>query len=418
MLRDLLGASRRRFPHTVYLAAGTQADRAENNKLVLLKMSALRKTKYDDAASDESRSDDDLAAPLDADDADDAADDADVDGDPVVAWKAIKHSGAVNRLKAMPQRNNVLATWSDAGSVFVWDAQAHIAALDNAALRAPLAHAPLASLGAHSTEGFALDWSPTVPGRLLSGDCHRAIYLWEKAESGEQWADGGGAFVGHSASVEDVKWSPVERDVFASCSVDKTVKVWDARSRKQAALSIDAHETDVNVIDWNARVSYLMVSGADDGTFRIWDLRALDKPAAHFRWHSEPISSVEWSPDDESVLAVACSEQITIWDLSLERDVDAQAAVAAGRDQGNDNPILPANLDEVDEDVPPQLLVRTVVAVVALLLVPDFVTHFHHAQFVHQGQQDVKEVHFHPQIPGALVSTAFDNISVWKPCNV
>ena len=80
--------------------------------------------------------------------------------------------------------------------------------------------------------------------------------------------------------------------------------------------------------------------------------------------------------------------------MSLERDAEAQAAVAAGTDTANDKPVLPSNLDEVDEDVPPQLL------------------------FVHQGQQDVKEVHFHPQIPGALVSTAYDNISVWKPCNV
>ena len=87
VLRDLLGAARRRFPHTAYVAAGTQADRAEANKLVLLKLSALRKTKYDDD-SDASRSDDAdaLAAAFDAKDDDDAADDDDIDPD--VAWKA------------------------------------------------------------------------------------------------------------------------------------------------------------------------------------------------------------------------------------------------------------------------------------------------------------------------------------------
>lgn len=165
--------------------------------------------------------------------------------------------------------------------------------------------------------------------------------------------------------------------------MDKTVKVWDARSRQKAALSIAAHETDVNVIGWNARVSYLMASGADDGSFCIWDLRALDKPAAVYRWHNAPISSIEWSPHEDSVLAVACAEQVSIWDLSIERDIDAQRGVE-----------LPANIDEVDAEVPPQLL------------------------FVHQGQSDIKEVHWHDQIPGALVSTAADSIAIWKAANV
>lgn len=36
----------------------------------------------------------------------------------------------------------------------------------------------------HSTEGFALDWSRVVPGRLVSGDCAGKIHLWEPQEGG------------------------------------------------------------------------------------------------------------------------------------------------------------------------------------------------------------------------------------------
>jgi ribosome assembly protein RRB1 len=63
--------------------------------------------------------------------------------------------------------------------------------------------------------------------------------------------------------------------VFASCSVDGTLQIWDTRHHEQSAISIKAHEADVNVISWNRLASCMIASGCDDGTFCIWDLRSL-----------------------------------------------------------------------------------------------------------------------------------------------
>jgi len=187
------------------------------------------------------------------------------------------------------------------------------------------------------------------------------------------------AFVGHKSSVEDLQWSPTEAEVFASCSSDQTIKIWDLRMKQQSARSWKAADCDVNVISWNKKVAYLLLSGADDGSFRIWDLRTLKSPTdpcgsvANFKWHTDQITSVEWSPTDDSVLAVASADnQVTIWDLSVEKDTEASTEAKG-------------------DDLPPQLL------------------------FVHQGQSDIKEVHWHPQLPGVLMSTAEDGFNIFKP---
>jgi len=77
------------------------------------------------------------------------------------------------------------------------------------------------------------------------------------------------------------------------------------------------------------------------------------------------------------VISVSSADnQVTVWDLSVEADEDAARK---------------ANAVDEDSTFPPQLL------------------------FIHQGQYNVKEIHFHPQIPGVIVSTAEDGFNVFKP---
>ena len=104
----------------------------------------------------------------------------------------------------------------------------------------------------------------------------------------------------------------------------------------------------------------------------MWDLRSISNnntsSVASFNWHKKPITSINWSTFDESVLAVSSDDHsITIWDLAVEAD------------------------ENVDPELPCQLL------------------------FMHMGQKYPKEVKFHPQWNGVLLSTAQDGFNVFKP---
>ena len=136
---------------------------------------------------------------------------------------------------------------------------------------------------------------------------------------------------------------------------------------------------------------HLIASGSDDGVFSVWDLRnwitttglnnPTPTPAATFKWHQEAITSIEWHPTESSMLAVSgADDQITLWDLALEADTEEQMVSTGGVDGEN-------------FQLPPQLL------------------------FIHQGQQHIKEIHFHKQIPGMIMSTALNGFHVFKTIN-
>lgn len=408
---DKLGAGRTKFPLSCYIVAGSQAARADQNALYVAKLADIHRTQHDgDSDNDD----------------DDDSDNSDVDDDPTMDFQSIPHTGGVNRVRVMPQEPHVVATWADTGRVHLWDVRSRIAALDTddaksggalgpaafaAARRAPVTSGPALTFAGHSCEGFAMDWSPAYPGRLATGDCSGRIQVLDPvAEAaaatmvtpaaaaaaaatsssaaaaasatagtgvdGATWRARAAALASHKGSVEDVQWSPDEAEVLASASVDGHVMIWDTRDGSKPVITLAAHTTDVNVLSWNARVPFLLLTGADDGQFCVWDLREVSKgardPLARSDWHRRAITSIEWDPLDENCLVV-CSEDntVTLWDMSLEP------------------PDEPAPEDVAD--VPAQML------------------------FMHQGQMDIKEAHFHKQLPGAIMTTAATGFNIFRP---
>lgn len=92
-----------------------------------------------------------------------------------------------------------------------------------------------------------------------------------------------------------------------------------------------------------------------------------------------PINNLGWHPTDSALFIASCRDDtISIWDVSVERD---ETTTDVEQKYGL-------------EDLPPQLL------------------------FLHQGQKEVAEAHWHPMIPSAAFSAAADGFNIWRPSNL
>ncbi|KAG6877882.1 hypothetical protein C0993_002883 [Termitomyces sp. T159_Od127] len=390
VLRDNFGDERQRYPATAYIVTGTQADLANNNEVLVYKMSSLHKTQKDDESDSDGENDDD---------------DDHLDEDPVLEYRSIPHLGGVNRIRAQPLPSSTplppvshpyyVSSWAETGKVHIFDVRPLLESLDVPGYTYDKANykKPVFTIESHGhVEGFAMDWasSGTSSLRLLTGDIHSKIYLTTSTPTGFNALSQ--PFLSHTSSIEDLQWSPSEPTVFASCSADCSIQIWDVRSkgRKSVASIVSAHESDVNVINWNRSTSYLMLSGGDEGNVKAWDLRNVKKkgsdapdpkPVAAFDWHKAPITSIEWHPTEDSIFAASgADDQLTLWDLAVEQDDDETGAVD--------------DMQHESRVFPPQLL------------------------FVHQGQQDIKELHWHPQIPGTVISTSRNRFDIFKTISV
>ena len=352
------------FPLSVTAVAGTQAAKVTANSIIMFRMSNLHSVR-----------------PVGEDEDEENVEEPEEEK-PVLKMAGLKHSGTVNRIRyCLLGPTPVVATWSETGSVSIWNMSGLLQRLELPGKDGGREEAsPLQSFTGHSAEGYALDWSRANPGVLASGDCNQSIHVWRPGEGGS-WTVSD-VFRSHTSSVEDIKWSPNETTVMASCSCDKSIKIWDIRAAPSSACMLtqsDAHTADVNVIDWNKNDPFI-VSGGDDGVVKVWDLRNFSgqsDPVAVFKHHTAPVTSVEWHHEDSSVFASSgADDQVAQWDLALERDAEVE----------QEDPQL--------KQLPPQLL------------------------FIHQGLKDVKEIHWHQRIPGLMMATSHTGFDVFRTISV
>ncbi|GMF18824.1 unnamed protein product [Phytophthora fragariaefolia] len=137
----------------------------------------------------------------------------------------------------------------------------------------------------------------------------RRLRCWDVRRS--QRSSSSGAFQTLDGHVDEIQAIAVPQPLFSeststmllSASLDKTVRLWDTRSRRcerlvasgaHAAFSLHFHPTDEK----------LVVSGHQDGGVALWDLRSTAREALQVVVpHQDECRSVRWSPGGKWLLS-------------------------------------------------------------------------------------------------------------------
>ena len=140
------------------------------------------------------------------------------------------------------------------------------------------------------------------------------------------------------------------RNLLASSSADKTVKLWDLNTTK-CAKSYSHYTDKVCALDWHPKESTVLLSGSYDRTVVAADMRAPE--AAVPRWKVESdVETVRWDPHDSNFFYVTTEQgMVHFFDLRIAQtspDTSKPVWVLQAHDSNvssfDVNPIIPGFL--------------------------------------------------------------------------
>eukprot|EP01006_Ploeotia_vitrea_P011501 TRINITY_DN3062_c0_g1_i1.p1 TRINITY_DN3062_c0_g1~~TRINITY_DN3062_c0_g1_i1.p1 ORF type:complete len:518 (+),score=84.35 TRINITY_DN3062_c0_g1_i1:218-1555(+) len=392
IVTDSLGFGRKKVPLECFLVGARQGENNNNCTVDLMHVQKMWRTRDDDGESEDDEEEEE---------ADEEEEDEDDGENAVMFNKDFEHYATPNRIKA-----NRIKT--DQKIVAVWSSEGHVAAYNMSDLYQQLADPAgwikskaggkmvlppegtqqlkpffKSTHAQHKTEGYGLAWNNHQEGWLASGDCDGRLIHWDLGTVSPQTQHATGATTlkgGHPGGVEDIQWSPQQENILATCGCDGHVRIWDIRAPEPVKLTWKVDDYDVNVLAWNTHsgAQALLATGCDTGGFAVWDMRKVkggqQAALASHAFHKEPITAIEWSPTSDSLLLVADYKEVGLWDLSAEKDA------------GEDSAYTPDA-----REIPAQLL------------------------FLHQGQEDLRDAHWHPQLPGLVITSDVRGLQFWRP---
>jgi len=217
---------------------------------------------------------------------------------------ATKLDMGVTDLKLINDTSLLLAT--DSGGLHWWSLQEQEQQLGLVA--EPQEHDDIIS---------ALDIS-TDKASAISGGHDNKVVIWDVEE-----AIAKNHFKGHAGKLNGISCSPVESDVFLSCSQDGTILMWDLRLSKPAKMidhmSWFGSSVVPTAVCWQPASQHIFAAGSECGQVAMVDLRNTSQNSSKTHPHARSVTRVVFDPaHTSSVASVGEDCKVALSDFSKD----------------------------------------------------------------------------------------------------
>jgi WD40 repeat protein len=119
-------------------------------------------------------------------------------------------------------------------------------------------------------------------------------------------------FKAHSESVQDIV--VLNESSFASCSGDKTIKIW---KDSKVVETLEGHSDYVFSLQYSPE-NHLLISGSKDTTIRLWNTSSSFSLITTMLYHEDSVNSLLFLPN-KTFASGSCDKTVIIWKLTTYR---------------------------------------------------------------------------------------------------
>ncbi|MBX3080457.1 MAG: PD40 domain-containing protein [Anaerolineae bacterium] len=193
-----------------------------------------------------------------------------------------------------------VVTWSpDAQSIWV--------AMDGQVLEWDPQSQKLITVIDKSNKISSIDWSPDSQ-KLVTGTTNKSVQIWNASDRILLQT-----LAGHTTAVRVVTWNPQKLTEVASGDDSGDVKIWDI-GRSVALHSIDSDARLITALAWSPDGRKIAI-GDSNGIVKVFDVRSGQITFSTTQSKVGFIVDIAWNPANESVIAVAYSTSVYLWDI-------------------------------------------------------------------------------------------------------